>query len=117
MAQVRVTKADLEEYFSLNEERKALNRQGQDLAKRIAKLEEKFTQHVADHGGQERSCIRCGYRLALVVKNGTVSWITEFLRMCKLAKRDPEEEAEKVRAAAPKKDELVVEPPEEKEAA
>jgi hypothetical protein len=47
--------------------------------------------------------ISCGYRLAIVQKNGTVSWKDEFVRAA------GHEKAEELLAAAPKKDVLSVE--------
>lgn len=111
----RVTLAELQEYFALEVKRKALKRQSDDIAKLQKDLEAKFARHVDANGGAERSVVTCGYRIYFQLKNGSVGWKDEFLHMAKLAGFDPLKEAEKRIAAAPKKEELVVEEPEENE--
>lgn len=111
----RVTREDLEYYFALEEERLGFQRKADDVKKLQAELEKKFEAHVRANGGAEKSVVTCGYRLYLAVKKGSVKWMEAFQRMCELAGRKPLEEAEKLRAAVPTKEELVVEPPEDKD--
>jgi len=98
-------RAELEKYFQLNEERLALNRRAKDLERLQEELEEKFTEYVHFHGGKERACTPCGFRLAIEIKAGRVEWKTEFLKVAgPLA-------AEKLIEAAPRKEVLTIEPP------
>jgi len=99
------SKKELEAYFRLDQQRLALNRRAKDIEKVQAALEQKFLEYVREEGGPERATTRCGYRLAIINKPGSVSWVTEFLRVA------GEKEAERLRAAAPPKEVLVVEPP------
>lgn len=99
------SKAELARYFELEEQRLALNRQAKDLEKLQDELYDKFLKWVEEQGGPERVKLRCGYKLAIIKKPGSVSWVKEFLRVA------GEEEAERLRKAAPSRDVLVVEPP------
>lgn len=99
------SRLELERYFELEEQRKALQRQAKDLEKLQADLEGKFTAYVLAAGGPERALMRCGYRLAIDTKPGSVSWVKEFLAVA------GPERAEELRRAAPPKDVLVIEPP------
>lgn len=112
----RVTRDDLEYYFALEEERKELQRKADDIKKLQADLEEKFEAHVIANGGEEKAVTVCGYRLYLATKACGVSWKKAFLQMCERAGLKPLEEAERLTAAAPKKEELVVEAPKESDA-
>ena len=98
-------RAELARYFELEAERKSLQRQAKDLEKLQAELEEKFTAYVLAEGGPERALMRCGYRLAIDSKPGSVSWKGEFLKLA------GPERAEELVQAAPSKDVLVIEPP------
>lgn len=99
------SRKELERYFELDQQRLALHRQAKDLEKLQEELEKKFLEYVREVGGPERACLRCGYKLAILRKDGSVSWVKEFLRVA------GEEEAERLRKAAPPRDVLVVEPP------
>lgn len=109
----RVTREDLEYYFALEQERLEFQRKASDVKKLQDELEKKFEAHVRANGGAEKTVITCGYKLYFALTNGKVKWEQAFLRMCEAAGRKPLEEAERQRAAAPKKEVLVVEPPEE----
>jgi hypothetical protein len=111
----RVTREDLEYYFALDEERLKFQRQADDVKKLQAELETRFEAHVVAKGGTEKSVVTCGYRLYFASKSGSVQWKEQFLRVAKLAGLDPLEESERLRAAAPKKEELRIEPPPEPE--
>ncbi len=97
----------LQRYYELDEKRKALNRQAEDLAKLQADLKEQFIHYVEEFGGSDRTTMRFGYRLTLVEKAGTVPWAKEFLRV------GGYEEAERLRQLQPKTESLVVQPPAE----
>lgn len=102
-----VSSKDLARYFELEEQRASLARQSKDLGKLQEELEEKFIAWVKAHGGPEQATIRCGYKLAILVKPGSVGWKTEFMK----AVEDGAKRAEELTASAPKKEVLVVEPP------
>lgn len=112
----RITKADLERYYALDEERKSLNRQAKDKSKLMDELEAKFTADVLANGGSDKTVMRCGYRLSLRVKAKAVEWAKEFLRVAaKLLGGDDgaAKEAERIRAAAPRTEVLEIETPAE----
>jgi hypothetical protein len=102
-----VSSKDLARYFELEEQRASLARQSKDLGKLQEELEEKFVAWVKAHGGPEQATMRCGYKLAILVKPGSVAWKTEFMK----AVEDGAKRAEELTASAPKKEVLVVEPP------
>ena len=102
-AKGKLTKAEIDRYFELEEERKALARQSKDLQALQDALYEKMFAAVQVKGGDERALVTCGYRLAIVQKNGTVAWKQEFVKAAGSAA------AEALIASAPKKDELLVE--------
>ena len=99
------SKAELAEYFELEERRLSLQRQAKDLAALQEKLEENFRAYVESDGGTERALMRCGYRLAINTKPGSVRWKNEFVRVAGSGA------AEELIAAAPTMDVLVIEPP------
>lgn len=100
-----VSKKDLDEYFALEERRQSLNRQAKDLEKLQGDLEAKFEAYVRAKGGPEKSITRCGYRVAIILKNGSVAWKEAFLKLA------GPKRAEKLVQSTPKKEVLVVEPP------
>jgi hypothetical protein len=99
------TRAELERYFELDQQRLALQRQAKDLEKLQEELRQRFLLHVRETAGPERALTRCGYRLAINQVNGRVEWKTEFMRVAGV------EAAEELIEAAPKVDKLVIEPP------
>lgn len=101
----RPTRDELAEYFALEEERLALGRKVKDIGKLQGEIEEKVLAYVRQNGGPERTSIVCGYRLSTEFKNGRVEWKTEFMRVTS------QEEAERISAAAPKKEVPRIEPP------
>lgn len=111
----RVTKAELEEFYRLDEERKSLNRQAKDKQKLMDELEAKFTADVHANGGPEKTVMRCGYRLSLAVKSKAVEWAKEFLRVVGglMGTDKATAEAERIRAASPKTEVLTIETPAE----
>lgn len=99
----RVTKALIEKYLKLEEERKSLSRQSKDLKVEQDVIHEAMEQFVRDNGGKGKTVSHAGFVLAIITKNGSVSWKDEFVKKC------GSEIAEELIAAAPKKEELTVE--------
>lgn len=99
-----VTKALIQEFLSLEERRKALNREAADLAKQSAAIAEKLTTFVAVNGGKERSVVRSGYRLSIKLTNGFVPWKQEFIRVA------GQDEANRLSRECPKREVLAVDP-------
>lgn len=97
-----ITINDLERYLELGERRKALSREAYELGKDEAALAADILRYVQTHGGPTRSLTKWGYRLAILVKRGTVSWKQAFIdRLGSSVARDLEK-------AAPTKDLLDV---------
>lgn len=98
-----VTYADLQEWQRLDDKIRSLRRQASDLAKLQGELEEtKLIPFCREHGGDELSCVRSGYRLTITSKPGPVSWKTEFIKAVS------EWAAEALIKAAPPKEEFSV---------
>jgi hypothetical protein len=100
----RLTRAQLTKYFELDARRLALQRQAKDLEALQEKIEQKAMAVVKTEGGKERTVLTCGYVLAIKDANGAVAWKSEFVRVAGSAA------AEKLIAAAPKKEKLSIEP-------
>src|SRR5262245_20551523 len=74
-----VTRADIEEFLRLEEERKSLNRQAADLERQAAPLKTKLSQFVELEAGKSKSIERSGYVLAFKTRAGRVEWKSEFI--------------------------------------
>jgi uncharacterized caspase-like protein len=98
-----VTRADIEEFLELEEERKSLNRQADDLARKAAPLKDKLSQFVAFAAGPSKSIERSGYVLAMLTRAGRVDWKSEFIHVA------GETEAERLVRECPKSEFLSVE--------
>lgn len=99
-----VTRADIVDYLRTKQERLDLDRQSRDKAKLEKDFEKKLRAWVEAKGGDARSVERSGFVLAIKTKAGTVKWAEEFLRLA------GEEEAKRLRDAAPPVEFLSVEP-------
>jgi hypothetical protein len=98
-----LTKADIEAYLALHEERLSLQRQARDKEREAEELEQKIWAWVDAKGGDARSCERSGFVLAIKTRAGSVQWKTEFIRVAGA------EEAEKLTSAAPPREFLSIE--------
>lgn len=99
-----VTKAMIQEYLELEEERKRLDRDARALAKKASAIAAKLLTFVKVHGGKERSVVRSGYRLAIDLAPGYPSWKQEFVRVAGL------DEANRISAEQPKREVLSINP-------
>lgn len=98
----QLAKSDIEQFLDLDEQRKALNRQADSLKRQVDLLGEKITQHIVDEGGKAHRLVYRGFLLAIDLAKGTVRWKDEFIRLA------GSEEADKLAAAAPPREVLVV---------
>jgi hypothetical protein len=98
-----VTSTDIETYLSLEEERLELGRKARDLEKKAEPLKKKLKEFVRIKGGKALSTVRSGFRLALELVNGSVSWKPEFIRVA------GQDAADEIIAACPKRESLSVE--------
>lgn len=103
MAAEDLTRSELEQYFDLHEQRKALNRQAADLEKQADRIEPKIWAFIKKHGGRARSLSKWGFNLAVKFARGSVSWKSEFIAAVGQAKAD------ELAAAAPQRESLSVE--------
>jgi hypothetical protein len=99
----KMTRVEIDKYFELDKERLSLQRQAKDLEALQEKIEDKMVAVVRANGGKERTVLTCGYVLAIKDANGAVKWKDEFVRVA------GSDEAEKLIAAAPKRDKFSVE--------
>jgi ribosomal protein L19 len=99
----RLTGKRLQEYLDLHERADALRREATELTKSAAKIELEVSAHVAEHGGKDRLVQYAGYLLQIKAKPGSVSWKNAFVEAA------GNDAAEKLKAAAPLVDEVVVE--------
>lgn len=97
------TKKDIEKYLSLEERRKALQREARALEAEAEPLETLMLEFVRAKGGDARSVERSGFVLAIGTRAGTVRWKDEFVRECGNKK------AEALIEAAPPREFLSVE--------
>ena len=101
----RVTKEDIERYLQLEKDRLDLNRQARDKGRLAEELEKKLWAWVEAHGGASKCRTHtAGFIVAIKTKAGQVSWADEFVRIA------GEAEAQRLRAEAPRKEFLTVEP-------
>jgi hypothetical protein len=97
------SRALIEEVLKLEEQRKEANRLA-DACERAAKpLKLAITKYIEAAGGKEKRVKRCGFILALLEKNGQISWKDEFARVA------GEVEAARVAATPPKVERLSIE--------
>lgn len=97
-----VTRADIAEYLRLEDRRKALMREANDLKKQSDALAEKMKAFVRSTAGKEQSVLRSGFVLAIRLVQGSVSWKQKFIERLGV------KEAEKLVQAAPKREVLTV---------
>lgn len=100
---LNVTKAWLENYLALEEQRKAKAREAADLEKQQAELRAQLVAWIAANGGKAKSVQRSGYLLALVKVKGQVPWKQEYIKACGA------EAAEALAAKPPMRESLVIE--------
>jgi hypothetical protein len=103
MAADDLNKEQLEEWFRLHEERRALQRQAADLEKQADRIEPKIWAFIKKHGGRNRALSKWGFNLAVKLVKASVSWKAEFLAIA-----GPEKAAE-VAAAVGTRESLSVE--------
>lgn len=99
----KLPKAKLTRWHKLEQRRLKLQRQSKALGKLQAPLEDEFTEYVRAEGGEARKVTVHGFDLELKSEQCSVSWKSEFI------KQTTEAEAERIIAAQPEKDVLVVE--------
>lgn len=102
-AKPRITGEEIQRYLDLEAERLDLQRQARDKERLAAELKTKMEAWVRDSGKGTRTH-SAGFVLAIKTKAGTVSWADEFVRIA------GEAEAQRLRAEAPPKEYLTVEP-------
>jgi hypothetical protein len=99
-----ITRADIEKYLAIEDQRRELGRQMYLLTKQANAIEDKLEAYVlAKAPTKSRTIERSGYRLSIVEKAGAVSWKTAFVDVAGQAKAD------ELVAAAPPRDELAIE--------
>jgi hypothetical protein len=96
---------DLERYYELDAERLALQRRVTNLKTLQEELEEKFIEHVRFHGGKERTVVKCGYRLVILMKRESVQWKEHLLKLVGLQR------IEQIVEEQPEREKLKIEPP------
>jgi hypothetical protein len=100
--------SQLRKWQRLEVKRLKLQRQVKDLATLQGQLETDFRPYVEAEGGPEKCVFLDGFRLAIELKNGSVSWQKEFVKVTS------EAAAEELRkAVANTKSELVIKAPAE----
>lgn len=99
----RVTRPYLDGYMTLDAKRKALQRQAKDIGKQLAEIEDRLIAYVHERGGEARCVTQSGYRLAITIGNGSVSWKEAYIKVA------GQKKAEKLIAATETKETLEVE--------
>lgn len=98
-----ITAPEIKEFLDLEDRRRALNRQAEDLEKQAKPLKEKLLEFVRIEGGKAKSVERSGFVLAIKMVKSSPSWKPEFIRVA------GQEEADKLIAEAPPREQLSVE--------
>lgn len=98
-----VTATDIESYLEIEDQRLALGRQQRDLEKQAAPLKKKLMDFVRAKGGKAMAVTRSGFRLAIELVTGSVSWKPEFIRVA------GQDAADEISANCPKRESLRVE--------
>lgn len=75
----KITRKDLDRYWQLEEQRKALEQQARTLKAAAKALEDQFKQALEEAGIREH--VVADYRVALVEGRPSVSWKTQFIRV------------------------------------
>lgn len=96
-----VTKKDIQEYLALEDRRKALNREAEDLRKQAEVIQTKLMSFCRYNGSQ---CERSGYRLSITLASGFPAWKQAFIRVAGM------EEAARVSRECPKREVLKIDP-------
>lgn len=94
---------DVERYYELNEQRKNLERQAENIEREQKLIKAKIIAFIKDQGGKSLAVAKWGFRLAINLWAGTVKWKDEFIRVASA------EEATQLSDAAPKQERLSVE--------
>lgn len=103
MAADDLKRDELENWFDLHDQRRALERQASDLKKQADRIEPKIWAFIKKHGGRARAVSKWGFNLAVRVARASVSWKSEFIAVA------GQEKADEVAAAAGDKESLSVE--------
>lgn len=98
-----ITKAEIETYLAREEERKALQRQAKTIGDENGLFEERLVELITDRGGEKKTLLYRGFLLAISLVRGRAAWKKEVIRLAGAA------EADKISAAAPMREVLVVE--------
>jgi len=106
---VRLPRQKLAKWLRWEKRRLKFQRQSKDCAAQQEPLEAELEQLVRDHGGDAKALANSeGWRVYLESKRKNVEWKGHFIRQ---VGEKGSEEAEKIIAAQPTSDKLVIEPP------
>jgi hypothetical protein len=100
----RVNREDIEAWLALDERRKSLNRQSEQLEKEQKAIGARLVAYVRAKEPDKLRKVTNGFLVAIKMVKGGVSWKPEFVRVAGAAA------AEQLIAAAPQRESLVVEP-------
>jgi len=103
MAADELKREDLDKWFELHDQRRALERQASDLKKQADRIEPKIWAFIKKHGGRSRAVSKWGFNLAVRVVRASISWKSEFIAAM------GQQKADELMAAAPEKETLSVE--------
>ncbi len=107
------TRAELAEYFDVDQQRIDHNRQAADIKRLQDETEKKVLAYVQAHSGPERCVLLYGYRLSIELANERVEWKTELLDALakEVGKTKAAKIATRILSAAGKKQVPKIEPP------
>jgi hypothetical protein len=103
MAKDDLRRDDVDRYMELDQERKKLNRQVENLEREQKPLKEKILAFVQDNGGKTQAVSKWGYVLKINLFAGVPKWKDAFINWAGA------DEATKLSEAAPKQERLSVE--------
>lgn len=77
----KFSRKDLDEYVRLNELRKSLKRQSDELKKQADEIEERLLAFTLANGGKQAPLRKHGWLLGVKMASDSVQWKHEFVRI------------------------------------
>lgn len=99
---IKLSKENIAEFLTLEEQRRSLESQARAIESRTAPIKEALKTALRSSG--KTSCVKLGYRLTFIPGRANISWKEEFVRVA------GPEEADRITKVAPKTQQLDVQP-------
>jgi hypothetical protein len=77
---LNITRKDLEGREALADKARRLESESRQVRKLLAAIDDDIMRFVLDKAPKERTVNRSGFRLSILAKRKSVSWVTEFVK-------------------------------------